>query len=396
MNRTAIRALWAASIVLSVAAVAVKAAIAPDGAGSAVGVQIALVTYATVGAVVASRRRHPIGSIYLFGSLAGIIGTSAGAWVVLERADPGVSAFWPFAMLLDGVLFPVSTLVLVALPLLLFPDGKLPTPRWRPVLWTAVAGIALVATAWTFRPGYFDEAQTASNPLGIRGARPLLDLFNAVGLVVAGCSVVAAIVSLFVRYRRAHGEQRQQLKWLGWAGVWTIALVFLSGPGYYSGMLPSVAERALAPVIVHVFGLALALIPLAVAVAVLRYHLWDIDRIISRTLSYAIVTVVVVGVFAVVAVVPSTVLGTANGPDWVIALATLVAAALFRPLLGRVRSAVDHRFNRRRYDAARTVEAFAARLREQIDIDALGTELCAVVNTTMQPSRVSLWLVGTR
>jgi hypothetical protein len=189
------------------------------------------------------------------------------------------------------------------------------------------------------------------------------------------------MAAMIVRFRRARGVERQQLKWLAYAGG--VVVVASAAEDTWLGGWPTAAATVL-----------LWAIPAAIGIAILRYHLYDIDRIINRTLVYGLLTALLAGVYAGAVLV----LGQAFGgvgkdpPSWAVAGATLAVAALFRPTRRRIQQAVDRRFNRRRYDAVRTVEAFSARLRQEIDLEALSAELLAVVNHTMQPTAVSLWL----
>jgi hypothetical protein len=199
--------------------------------------------------------------------------------------------------------------------------------------------------------------------------------------LLLGCTG-AAVVSLVLRFRRSQGVERQQLKWFTYAGVLGFAWLVVDP------VLPDVALFQL------VSGLTTALVPVAAGIAVLRYRLYDIGRLINRTLVYGLLTALLAGVYAGAVLV----LGQAFGgvgrdpPSWAVAGATLAVAALFRPARRRIQQAVDRRFNRRRYDAVKTVEAFRARLCQEIDLEALSAELLAVVNHTMQPTAVSLWL----
>jgi hypothetical protein len=206
-------------------------------------------------------------------------------------------------------------------------------------------------------------------------------LFGTVGMVLGAAS-------LLVRYRRSHGVERQQLKWIALSGL----IAALGGLAILINLfvrIPLIENTLVAPALIVV---GLGSLPLTSTIAILRYRLYDIDRIISRTVSYALITAVLGAVFVVVAVAPVTFFGSADSPDWVVAIATLMIVAMFRPVRRRVQNAVDRHFNRARYNAAHTIEAFNAHLREQVDIDELGVELRDVVSRTMQPTSVSLWL----
>jgi hypothetical protein len=264
----------------------------------------------------------------------------------------------------------------------LFPNGQPPSPRWRPLVWAILAGALVSLVGSALLPRIVD-APSLRNPLGLPGsAGAVLDqaLSKAflLGLPVAA---VAAVVSLIVRFRRARGVERQQLKWLASAAA-VLALASVTQDPWLGGWATAAVN------------LAQWMIPAAIGVAILRYHLYDIDRLINRTLVYGLLTAVLAGVYASVVLVLGQLFGGIGDkpPSWAVAGATLTVAALFQPARRRIQAAVDRRFNRRRYDAAKTIEAFSARLREEVDLDTLSAELVAVVDETMQPTTVSLWL----
>ena len=217
----------------------------------------------------------------------------------------------------------------------------------------------------------------------------MLQPINATAQVLATALVGAAAVSIVLRLRRAKGVQRQQLKWLAYAAV-LLAGYYLFAYLYTRGTIRSVPPL----VDTAVSGLSLVVVPAAIGMAVLRYRLYDIDRIINRTLVYGLLTALLGAVYAGVVLV----LGQLSGgigtkpSSWAVAGATLAAAALFQPARNRIQQAVDRRFNRRKYNTAKTIQAFSTRLRDQVDLDSLSTELMAVVDQSMEPTRVSLWL----
>ena len=273
---------------------------------------------------------------------------------------------------------------LLAALLLLFPTGRPPSPRWRWWLWVAGVGNLLYVLsalwAWPQRGADLLRAD-ASEPAGIPGV--LFTIGATAGLV----AVVAAGVSVLVRFRRARGAERQQIKWLLYAVLtvilgYPLLVVAMTALGYSSELAGDVSV-----------SLLLVPVPLAVGLAILRYRLYDIDRLINRTLVYGLLTVILGLCYAAGSLVFVLVAGTgADAPSWLVAAATLAAAAIFRPARRRIQAAVDRRFNRRKYNSAQTIQAFSTRLRDQIDLDPLSTELLAVVDQTMQPTRVSLWL----
>jgi hypothetical protein len=227
-----------------------------------------------------------------------------------------------------------------------------------------------------------DQNYWVDNPIGLAGTPdPETSAVGGALVGLLGACMVAAVSSLVLRFRRSRGVERQQLKWVVYAG----ALLLLTIPvGEY---LPATVGDAL-------FGLIIAFLPVAAGIAILRYRLYDIDRLINRTLVYGLLTAVLGGLYAGTVLILGQLFGGigAEPPSWVVAGATLTVAALFQPARRRIQQAVDRRFNRRRYDAARTVEVFSARLRDEIDLDTLSAELLAVIDQTMQPTQSSLWL----
>jgi hypothetical protein len=275
-----------------------------------------------------------------------------------------------------------AALALLSLVLLLTPTGSLPSPRWR--WWafiTAATPVALVLVV-AVAPGRLDpQLLVTSSPFSDRALGGVLLVATRVALVVTTLTVVVAAGSLLVRFRRARGIERQQLRWVALAA----ALMLLAVPV----LLVAVALEI--PILVDwAPAVWVVVLPVAVGAAVLRYRLYDLDRIISRTVAYGLLTLLLGGGYALVVLGLGELLGRES--PLVVATATLVVAALFQPARRRIQAVVDRRFNRRRHDAARIIEAFGARLRNEVDLDALHTELLAVVDQTMQPTQVSLWL----
>ena len=346
-------------------------------------VVLAAVSAATVGAVVASRRhRHPVGWLLLATGLTMVADIVVNGYVrygIVVR--PGSL---PGARYLAGVSFGIF-LVWVSLAgfvLLLTPTGSLPSPRWRWWAAVAAAGPVLELLSATIDPQpLYPEHPEVGNPLAVSTMRPVQVAFGIAGGAIILISLVVAAVSLVLRYRRAHGTERLQLRWLAFAA------------GLAAGLLVVAVVAGLAGrdgVVLAALGAMVALLPLATGAAILRYRLYDLDRIISRTVAYGLLTVLLGGTYAVVVLGLGRLLG--RGSSLVVAAATLVVAAVFQPARRRIQAVVDRRFNRRRYDAAGTVAAFAARLRQQVDLDALNAELLGAVETTMQPTQASIWL----
>jgi hypothetical protein len=262
----------------------------------------------------------------------------------------------------------------------LFPTGRPLSPRWQPVTWLELGLTAVFTVLGALSPSLqLPDEQTTANPIGVTGAdldgTLLGNILNDLLLFL----LAAAIVSLVMRFRRSHGVERQQLKWFTYAGVLVLVVPFSNA------LLPSLGNAPYLLVIAP---------PIAVSIAILRYRLYDIDRLINRTLVYGSLTAILGLGYAGAVLVLGQVFGGVGGnlPSWAVAGATLAVAALFRPVRHRIQMVVDRRFNRRKYDAARTVEAFTASLRDEVDPDTLSVELLAVVDQTMEPTRASLWL----
>jgi hypothetical protein len=351
--------------------------------GAALAAVLGHLSAATVGAVLASRRpRHPVGWLLLAFALsltaAGVIASYAAYGLVARPgalpAAGGVARYYPTTA-------PMS-LALLSLVLLLTPTGSLPSPRWR--WWvglTVAAPVALVLVA-PLAPGRFEpRLLVGGSPFQDRALGGALLVATQAALAVTTLSVVVAGGSLVVRFRRARGIERQQLRWVMLAAT----LMVLAAPVVLVGLalgIPVLLEWVPAAWVVA--------LPVAVGAAVLRYRLYDLDRIVSRTLSYGLLTVLLGGGYAGVVLGLGQLLGQESSV--VVAGATLAVAALFHPARRRIQSVVERRFNRRRYDAAQTIETFSARLRDEIDLDTLSAELLAVVDQTMQPTQASLWL----
>jgi hypothetical protein len=348
---------------------------------------LALTVFALVGAVVASRQpRNPIGWI-----LEAIVLLSAVTSVLIgytsTAADPA-----PVAMWLDDWIADVWIgLVAVGIPLL-FPDGRLPTPRWRLPAWLAAGGftLAIAGRALGDRVLETEAPGTVPNPYALPGvAGDAAAALASAGLTLYGGAAIIGIAALVVRTRRSHGVERQQLKWFAYVGLLMLAALVVSaislvGHSVYAlGVIGWTSFLALST-----FGL-----PLAIGAAILRHRLYDIDVVINRTLVYGALTATLGGTYLALVLLIGLTLGTSN---LAIAISTLAVAALFRPARARIQAMVDRRFYRRRYDASRTLEAFGGRLRDELDLDALQRELVSVVGETVQPAHAWLWLRSER
>jgi hypothetical protein len=345
---------------------------------------VGCVSAATVGAVLASRRpAHPVGWLLL-------------ALAVFLAAAGAASGYGPFGLLVRPGVLPAAGLIANAYPplavavlacigfvLLLTPTGSLPSPRWRwwATITAAVPAAFLLVVSVAPKPspmGY----QALDSPFDFDAFGGVVLVVDQLAQAVTVLAVVVAAGSLAVRFRHARGTERQQLRWVALAAglVGLLAVVALAG----------LALGTTAPIGSLGSQFCVAVLPVAIGAAILRYRLYDLDRIISRVLAYGLLTLLLGGGYAVVVLGLGQLLGRQS--SLTVAAATLALAGAFQPARRRIQQAVDRRFNRRRHDAARTIEAFNDRLRQQVDLDDLTGELLAVVEETMQPTRASLWL----
>jgi hypothetical protein len=273
---------------------------------------------------------------------------------------------------------------LITLIPLLFPDGQLPSPRWRIPVAVLIGAMLLPAMLLAILPGRNDE-RLATTPFGVAPAavRDLIPVVSAIGTIAVSCALVLGIVAVIVRFRGARGETRQQLKWF-LAGVVAIA-AFLTASNF---------GDAEGQTLVDLLATAsLALLPTTIGIAILRYRLWEIDRLISRTVGWAVVSAIVLGVFAVgLFVLQAALADVTQGETLAVAASTLLALALFQPVRRRIQSAVDRRFDRSRFDAERVVERFAGRLRDQFDVEVLVDGFVRVAGETVRPKSAAVWL----
>ncbi|HEX8133800.1 MAG TPA: hypothetical protein VF880_10275, partial [Actinomycetes bacterium] len=355
--------------------------LAPLG-GGVVAPILAAVSAGTVGAVLASRRpRHPVGWLLLAFALSANASGLAEAYAdygLLARPGTLPAARYVALYLPATILVSLTSLGFV---LLLTPTGSLPSPSWR--WWARLTAAAPVVSllAITLAPHPFDRPyQAAENPLDLSGVDGAPLLVYQVGFAVTNLAVLVGAASLVVRFRRAGGMERQQLRWVALAA----ALVALGSVV----VLAAFATGADPGLLGWVAGFYVAVLPLAIGAAILRYRLYDLDRIISRVLAYGLLTVLLGGAYAAVVLGLGQRLG--RGSSLAVAGATLAVFGLSQPARRRIQAAVDRRFNRRHYDAAQTIQAFSERLRQHVDLDALNTELLAVVDQAMQPTQVSL------
>jgi hypothetical protein len=351
----------------------------------------------TVGAVLASRRpNHPVGWLLL------ALGLFMAAAIVAQgyadygfQARPGALPAARFVALYGPATLG-AMLGCIGFILLLTPTGSLPSPRWRWWARVMVAAPVVSLVATLLLPNSLNsDYQTLDNPLALRAFGGALRAALWVALAITVLAVLVAAGSLVVRFRRAHGVERRQLRWVALAAaVVAPAAVVLLAAAASTTLLAAASTTTLWSLFNWALVVCVTILPLAIGAAILRYRLYDLDRIISRTVAYGLLTVLLGGGYAGAVLLLGQLFGGLSGqpPSWAVAGVTLALAALVRPARRRVQAAVDRRFNRRRHDTARTIDAFSTRLHQQIDLDTLSTELLAVVDQTMQPTKASLWL----
>jgi len=351
-----------------------------------------------MGALIAARRpRNPVGWILLADGLLFTLSFMFDYYRIYGVVVPGSLPFPVVVAAINGFLWVPAVGLLGTFVFLLFPNGKLPTRRWRAVAWLSGVVIFLVSVSAALAPGPLQNLGGVQNPFGI--LQPWMTTVLWAILPLLPLCMLASVFSLVLRYRRSRGEERQQIKWIAFAAAvvgllylnaMIFAFVFPSGAWFQSG----------SPLWLDVIGytalLSFTLVPIAVGFAVLKYRLYDIDVIINRALVYGSLTVTLALVYFGGVTLTQALLGTLTGqrelPQLAVVASTLVIAALFNPLRRRIQSFIDRRFYRSKYDARKTLEAFAARLRNETDLDDLSEDLVGVVRETIQPEYATLWL----
>jgi hypothetical protein len=382
-------ALAAASLILGLLNGRTLSEIFTAWSGPAIGALAALIGSFSVGALIASHRpENPIGWIFLsVGFCYGLLSAGDEYAIYALLTSPGSLPWGAEASWLgQWVWAPGLGLILVFLPLL-FPDGHPPSHRWRPVAWLGGLSIGLTVMSYTIvlwperGPALVTGDENPSHVLQV-----LADFIAVPMLYVAG---LGAVISVFVRFRRSRGDERQQIKWFASAAALTLVWIIVFGQASPRG-LPEVLVALSALVVIPS-------IPIATGIAMLRYRLYDIDRIINRTLVYGSLTVLLAllyfGSVTVTQVLFQTLTGQERLPQLVVVASTLVIAALFTPLRRRIQSFIDRSFYRKKYDARKTLEAFSLKLKDETDLEALNNDLVGVVREAMQPAHVSLWLL---
>jgi hypothetical protein len=388
---------WAAlGVSAAIAATAVALGLSGSGGTDLViflTIAVLGLVFGATGALVASRMpNNPIG--WIFCALA-LLFQSSGLADAYVAYGGGTGASLPGRIWVAWVsqwFLNVASPALIILCFLLFPTGRLPSARWRPLLWVVACVAALYAASAALAPGGLAD-YPFENPVGVGSAGGLRTLADVSLLVLIAPLMLVSALSLFVRLRGSSGIERQQIKWFAYAATLLAAeLVIVNA---LNTLLGRALNRELAELVPFVvFLVVLSGIPVAMGVAILRYRLYDIDIIINRTLVYGSLTASLVLVYLGGVVSLQYAFRTLTGGESQIAIvaSTLAIAALFSPLRRRIQGFIDRRFYRRRYDAARTLEAFSAKLRDETDLDSLSGDLVGVVHETVQPEHASLWL----
>ena len=381
--------LGMAGRILVVAIVALAFAV---GLTSGTGLLEAL-PYGLVGGFLAIRRpRNPIGWLLLAGAWSFALSSFTVPATAAELGSPAVPAPELALAVIQASSGGLLLILLLAITVV-FPSGRIPGGRWGRAARLAIASVVVLSIVILFAPTIsvnvegVESGGAIANPLAVAPAWPGWIVVAQGGGPLALVLTAAGIVAMFVRLHRARGVERAQLRWL----VWSMGFIVL---GFLVGLVgASLLENGLGGLVWVPAIISFALPPIAIGIAVLRYRLYEIDRIVSRTISWALLTVILGTSFIVVILVSQALLAPVTGSN-VLAVAgsTLLVAALFQPIRRRVQRLVDRRFNRARYDADRTISAFASRLRDEVDLELLRAEILATVVTTVEPSSVSLWL----
>jgi hypothetical protein len=345
-----------------------------------------MIIYASLGWLILRHRPgHRIGWLLLGAALLAIV-FAGGIGLGGTRAETyGPDDFLAGALVTMAVsmLVPLSVILFGMVPIL-YPDGRLPGPRWRWPVRAVVAGTLGSTVCFLLAPTV-DQQAAANNPFAPPGSPPVLtDIAGTLGTAAIVTAGVLAIASVVVRFRRSHGDERQQLKWM----LAPVFLVVVLNVPTFLGIDPG-------SIISVVQAVALLFIPVAITTAILRYRLYDIDRLISRTIAYTIVLALLVAVFGLGTLVLQAALeGVTQGGTLAVAASTLLAFAAAQPLWRRVRHAVDQRFDRARIDAARTAAAFSDRQRDRVDLEAVVDDVRTTADATLRPASIGVWLRG--
>jgi len=344
------------------------------------------VSSAIVGGAVASQRpANPVGWLFLGGALSATVRELAGEYAVFGTVtNPGALPLTDAAAWLSNTMVLVGPVINFILLPLYFPDGRSVSRRWEVIARVSLGSLLLFTALFAIAPGEALDGSGIQNPLGVEALRPFEQYFERVVLAWYIALILAAAGSLVVRFLRSVGEERQQLKWFTYAAAIIPFWFLVNAP----------IQAAFPSLFAVLDSLFIAAVPVAAGIAILRYRLYDIDLIINRTLVYGILSLLLGLIYFGAIALSQAALRTLAGSEssLTVVASTLAIAALFNPLRQRVQDFIDRRFYRKKYDAAKTLEAFSAKLREETDLDRLGGELVLAVHETMQPEHASLWL----
>lgn len=347
--------------------------------------------FTTVGAIVASRSANRIGWLYLtFGLVAAVTMVAGQLDERIELAGWNPETIRPLAAWLTNWTWPLNY-VLLGSSLLLFPDGRLPSSRWKWVAWAFAGSWSFFVLGAMFQSEQLalgaSDSESVPNPFAVPGIEKPLEFAAPVMLPVAVAMLALVAISPLIRYRRGNSLERQQIKWLSYTVAIAIVLTMVAA------VVTLISEPIGGALMMGTVVLVTIGVPIAVGVAILRYRLYDIDLVVNRALVYAALTVLLATAYlGLVVLLQSVLVPFTADSDLAVAGSTLAVAALFRPARARVQAFIDRRFFRRKYDAAGTLGRFASSLRDEVDLGSLSRELVGVVSETMQPSHASLWL----
>ncbi len=390
-----VAAMFAVAVALALVAEPLTGKSSGGNTADVLGFAALALTFPLVGLLIVRRQpRNTIGWLLLgIGLVWGLAGFADNYVRYGLLVDPGSLPRPDVVAGLAGGVWAPGIGIMGTFLLLLYPDGHLPSPRWRPVGWLSAVTIAALFVVLDLSPGQLvqDAVPTLQNPLGWQAAQPVLSVLLKVLAALLPLCILACAVALVRRFRRSVGIERLQLKWLAAAGALVALLYLLSmAATLLSALLGAPGGLAWFD---SVAFLSFVLLPIAIGVAILRHRLYDVDVVINRALVYGSLTAALAGTYLGSVLLLQLLLGPLTSQsDLAVAGSTLAVAALFRPARARIQSIVDRRFYRRRYDAARTLDAFAGRLRSELDLDAVGADLRAAVRETVQPAHLSLWL----
>jgi hypothetical protein len=384
-------AMFLASVVLYVFVRSSQEGPSTSDALSELLILVSFLAFPIVGALIASRHpKNPVGWICLAIGLF---------WMLIFLGDsiPGTGPYpVTIAALTQAIWIPPVGLLGIYL-ILLFPDGKLPSRRWRPLAWLSGVVMVLASLGITFAPGPLEGHPGVRNPFGLEAlGHPWVATAVFIVLLLLPLCMVASALSLVLRYRRSRGEEREQIKWIAFAAtvVGLLYLIAMVSSLTFSGPWGGAGTPLWLGLLQQAALVTFSAVPIAVGFAVLNYRLYEIDLIINRTLVYGTLTITLVVLYFGGIVVLQRIFVTLTGQQSTLAVvaSTLLIAALFTPLRHRIQGFIDRRFYRRKYDARRTLETFSIKLRDETDLEALNNDLVGVVRETMQPAHVSVWL----